>query len=119
MEPYRFWFPLDDPLTREEVYFSLAISTSVGNASVVSNRFPTREDWVGVSGFSMAPGDKIVVLSNQANVLERANASLMPLRLTARGVGEQRIVQGKLAYTMTFLEIEPISSSGATDSSSP
>ncbi len=119
MEPYRFWFPLDDPLAREEVYFSLAISTSVGNASVVSNRFPTREDWVGVSGFSMAPGDKIVVLSNQADVREQANAALLPLRLTARGVGEQRIVQGKLAYTMTFLQIEPLSSSGSNESSSP
>jgi len=113
-QPYRFWFPLDDPLTKAEVYFSLAISTNVGNFVVVNEKFPTHGNYLaGAHVFMMEPGTKVVVLSNEEEVLPRTKRSLGPLGLTASLVAERQVRQGPVAYTMTFLQVDKLP--GATE----
>jgi hypothetical protein len=108
-QSYRFWFPANDPLTRSEVYVSLALSTNVGNFVVVNDKFPNHGTYLtNGHDFVMEPGTRVVVLSNENDTLSRTNTSLRPLGLVATQVAEKHVCEGQVAYTMTFLEVDKI-----------
>jgi hypothetical protein len=108
---YRFWYPADDPLTRNDVYYSLAISTSVGNVCCLNGKFPGREDFLDPSrSFVVEPGTGVVILGHETDVAARANASLKELGLTCSLVTERHVAAGKVAFTMTFLQVDKLQS---------
>jgi hypothetical protein len=105
-QPYRFWFPANDPLTQAEVYSSLAQSTDIGTSVFLGKQFPDRADFISPSKpFILQPGTHLIVLSNEEDVAARANLSLQEVGLTATFVTERSVRQGTVAFTMTFLKV--------------
>lgn len=103
----RFWYSADEPLGG--LYRSVA-SSDLWGYRLVNESFPTLADvktgpntWTKVD----IPVDtKIAILSNQENVLEKANPSLEEIGLHARLIGQERIQQGKIVFVMTFIQVE-------------
>lgn len=103
----RFWYSSDEPLGN--VYRAVA-STDLWIYRLVNESFPALDDMLhpgeGIK-VKIPEGTKIVILSSQENVVDRADASLESLGLRARLLGQKRIMQGTIDFVMTFIQAEP------------
>jgi hypothetical protein len=85
-------------------------STDLWGYRLVNESFPMLENFQLAPNVSslvqIPPNTKIVILSNEGNVLEKANTSLDRVGLRARLIGEERIKQGSIDFLMTFIEVE-------------
>jgi hypothetical protein len=106
----RFWYSKTEPLGG--LYTSIA-STRLWGYRLINDTFPeiAELDYPGrvheTATIKIPPAIDIVILSNDKDVLAKANAALNLLGLEANLVRTEEITQGSISFTMTFIRTQP------------
>jgi hypothetical protein len=105
----RFWYSAAEPLG--ELYMSLA-STHLCGYMLINDKFPEIEtsDYPTsrnkIPTISILPGTDIVILSSDKDALVKANTALSQINMKASVIGIEKISQGPITFTMTFIRTD-------------
>lgn len=103
----RFWYSGEEPLG--SLYVSIA-SVRLWGYRLINDSFPTLANSPVVANpdgiVQIEPGTRIVILSNDENAFEMANASLGQINRHAVLIQGNRIKQGDIEFTMTFIVVK-------------
>jgi hypothetical protein len=103
---FRFWYPSNQKYS--SLFCSIA-STRLWGYRLVNDQFPSLDNYqlspTSEASVNLPTGTKIVILSGEENVLEKANSSLEQIGLNANLISTETIEQGHIKLIMTFIEI--------------
>ncbi|HUV26530.1 MAG TPA: hypothetical protein VMW34_04100, partial [Anaerolineales bacterium] len=102
----RFWYSKDEP---QGYIFCSVASTRLWGYRLINDSFPILEDAQlapNVQGLvKINPGTRIVILSDDKDAFEKANAAFERTGQHAEFLSEEKVEQGSIQFTMTFIEV--------------
>jgi len=107
----RFWYSLDEPLGH--LYTSIA-STRLWTYRLINDNFPSVEPQfyphykTTETSTSILPDTDIVILSSDEDALAKANDALSQLGLKADLIRTEKVTQGSISFTMTFIRTKAL-----------
>ncbi|MGA7937650.1 MAG: hypothetical protein WCA35_29140 [Kovacikia sp.] len=97
-----FWY---DGQTKFGGLYRSISSTYLWLGLLVNESFPSLEDIVTKQPvINLAPDTKLVILSEQEDVVERANKALKQIGLGVQVLHQEQVQAGKSGFTMTFIK---------------
>jgi hypothetical protein len=100
----RFWYNDQEPLGT--LYRSVA-STYLWAYRLISEEFPQLKG-KAFSSYQVALNDQIFILSQNENILEKANQSLAQVGLKGKLIEERLIQEGPIKYKLTYIKINSV-----------
>ncbi len=97
-----FWFGFDEP---DGVLFNNIACTYTWGIRILNLDFPSLNDGRTIDHVAVAPGMKILVLSNHPDVAGTAQLSLSQKGFDSKIVVVKHVQHGSIAFSMTFLEV--------------